>query len=200
MGNKRIYIPFSSAKQILGIEIPDAIYCKAARDKLNEAINQAEIILSARRNGNYPFETRSAQNLFQKKDAFLKKATLVTASIGGLCLIVGGIGIMNILLASVQERIHEIGIRKSLGATQKDVLMQFLFESLLLSLMGGVGGLVIGLFASMLIKSIFIMPIAFSWHVLGIGVGFSLTIGLLFGIYPALQAAKLSPIDALRYE
>ena len=129
--------------------------------------------------------------------------TLLLGSIAAISLLVGGIGIMNIMLVSVTERIREIGIRMSIGAREKDILMQFLAEAIVLSLTGGVLGIILGVGLSKLLKYIPIFsrfPAIVSPGSVVMAVAFSASVGIFFGFYPARKASKLDPIDALRYE
>ena len=112
----------------------------------------------------------------------------------------GGIGIMNIMLVSVRERTREIGIRKAIGARGSDILLQFLVEALVLSLLGGLIGIVLGVAASAVIAAIAGWGFSFSPITVVVAVGFSLVVGVVFGVWPARQAARLDPITALRYE
>jgi putative ABC transport system permease protein len=113
-------------------------------------------------------------------------------------MVVGGIVIMNIMLAAVTERTREIGIRKSLGARRKDILNQFLVESAFLAAAGGLAGVLLAWIASVAVRSFTPMPMALPWFSVALGVGLSALVGLFFGIYPARQAARLDPIEALR--
>jgi putative ABC transport system permease protein len=127
--------------------------------------------------------------------------TVFLGAIAAISLLVGGIGIMNIMLVSVTERTREIGLRKAIGATSRAILGQFLAEAIFLSLVGGVIGIVIGIggaYAITLLSSDF-KPIVQA-SAIALAVGFSFSVGLFFGIYPARRAARLNPIDALRYE
>jgi putative ABC transport system permease protein len=125
--------------------------------------------------------------------------TALLAAIGGLSLLVGGIGIMNIMLVSVTERTREIGIRKALGARERDILVQFLIESSLLSVSGGVLGIVVSVLGSDLVVSRFTTTAVTGSSIL-LAVGFSIAVGVFFGVYPARTAARLKPVEALRYE
>ena len=126
--------------------------------------------------------------------------TLLLGSIAGISLIVGGIGIMNIMTVSVTERTREIGIRKALGATFYNIMIQFLIESIIISGIGGVIGILIGCVVSHFISIIGDFPTVITITPILISFTFSVSIGLFFGIYPARKAAKLDPIEALRYE
>jgi putative ABC transport system permease protein len=126
--------------------------------------------------------------------------SVVMLCIAGISLLVGGIGIMNIMLATVLERTREIGIRRALGARQSDIIRQFLTEAVLISILGGLMGIVFGLTLSKLIGSLAGWSTVVTISSIVVSFGVSVGIGLLFGIYPAMQAAKLDPIEAIRYE
>jgi putative ABC transport system permease protein len=126
--------------------------------------------------------------------------TLLLAGIASISLVVGGIGIMNIMLVSVRERTREIGVRKAIGARRSDILAQFLIEALVLSLLGGVIGIALGLAASWVIGLVAGWGFAFSPETIVLAAGFSLAVGLVFGVWPARQAARLDPVAALRFE
>jgi putative ABC transport system permease protein len=130
----------------------------------------------------------------------VKTFSMLLGFIAGISLIVGGIGIMNIMLVSVSERTREIGLRKAIGATKRAILLQFLIEAIIVSVTGGVIGIVIGAAASVVLSklagwSIFISPAS-----VGLAFGFSAGVGVIFGFWPARKASELSPIEALRYE
>jgi putative ABC transport system permease protein len=126
--------------------------------------------------------------------------TLMLGSIAGISLLVGGIGIMNIMLVSVTERTREIGIRKALGARRRDILAQFLTEALILSGTGGLFGWALGSLAARLISVLGKMTVVISAGTVGLALGFSLAVGLFFGIYPARKASRMDPIQALHFE
>ena len=127
--------------------------------------------------------------------------TIFLSLIAGISLLVGGIGIMNIMLVSVRERTREIGLRKAVGARQRDILWQFLVEAMVLASIGGLIGLAIGAAGSLIITSFSeSLSSSLAWDSVALAISFSAAVGLFFGIYPASRAAGLNPIDALRYE
>jgi len=167
-------------------------------DKVKVAV---EDLLTQRRRGREPdFIVRTQEELANTFTATNRTMTLLLACIASVSLIVGGIGIMNIMLVSVTERTREIGIRLAIGAHGRDVLTQFLIEAVLLSTMGGVMGVLVGVGASQLVAHYMGWPILVSSLSVIIAVGFSASVGVFFGFYPARKAAQLDPIDALRYE
>jgi putative ABC transport system permease protein len=126
--------------------------------------------------------------------------TAFLAAIAGISLVVGGIGIMNIMLVSVTERTKEIGLRKAVGARGRDILLQFIVEAVVISLLGGLLGLALGALVALAVNLSGIIPATVSLESVMLAVGFSTAVGLFFGIYPARRASQLNPIDALRYE
>jgi len=146
------------------------------------------------------FFVRNLADMADVADEAGRVMTLLLASIASVSLFVGGIGIMNIMLVSVTERTREIGLRMAIGATEGNVQQQFLTEAVVLSLMGGVAGILFGLTASYVITQTLGWPVLVSPIVIGIAVLFSMAVGVFFGFYPARKAAQLDPIEALRYE
>lgn len=146
------------------------------------------------------FSVINQQDMLETVTETTQMLTLFLAAIAGISLLVGGIGIMNIMLVSVRERTREIGLRKALGARESDIMMQFLFESLALSGVGGLVGLAIGSGIALVVNLTGLMTATLSWDVALLAFGFALAVGLFFGIAPARNAARLDPIVALRYE
>jgi putative ABC transport system permease protein len=146
------------------------------------------------------FFVRNLADIAQLADQSAQVMTMLLASIAGVSLIVGGIGIMNIMLVSVTERTREIGIRIAIGATESDVQRQFLSESVVLSLMGGAIGILFGVGSSFAITNLLDWNVLISWTAIVAAVVFSMAVGIFFGFYPARKAAQLDPIEALRFE
>ena len=167
-------------------------------DKVKLAV---EDLLTQRRRGREPdFTVRTQEEIASAATQTSKTMTLLLAAIAGVSLVVGGIGIMNIMLVSVTERTREIGIRLAIGAHGRDVLTQFLIEAILLSSLGGVIGVTLGIGASQFVSYYNGWPVLVSTTSVIVAVSFSATVGVFFGFYPARKAAQLDPIDALRYE
>jgi putative ABC transport system permease protein len=146
------------------------------------------------------FQIKNLTETANRKDDSMRALTFLLASIAAVSLLVGGIGIMNIMLVSVTERTREIGIRMSVGATPQDVLTQFLLEALALSVMGGLLGMAFGILAARQLAERFGWPMLVQPTVVAVAVGFSGLVGIVFGLYPARKASRLDPIEALRYE
>ena len=150
--------------------------------------------------GDDDFSIRNLTEMMTAQQEGLNTITSLLASIALVSLLVGGIGIMNIMLVSVTERTREIGIRMAVGARPRDVLAQFLVEALTLSCFGGIVGVLLGLLFANLLASHFNWPVLIRPDIIAIAVSFSGLVGVVFGLYPALKASRLDPIDALRFE
>ncbi|NCC32770.1 MAG: FtsX-like permease family protein, partial [Chloroflexia bacterium] len=146
------------------------------------------------------FSAINQQTILETVTQTTQLLTLFLGAIAAISLLVGGIGIMNIMLVSVRERTREIGLRKALGAKESDILLQFLFESLALSGVGGLAGLILGSAIALSVNLTGMVTVSLSWDVALLAFGFALAVGLFFGIAPARSAARLDPIVALRYE
>jgi putative ABC transport system permease protein len=146
------------------------------------------------------FAVSSQDSLLDIYNQLTGATYLVLTAISAVALMIGGIGVMNIMLVSVTERTKEIGIRKAVGATERNILMQFLIEAAVLTSIGGVIGLIIGEIASLLVNRYSPLPAFVPWWAIVVGLGVSFSVGIVFGLYPAWKAARLNPIDALSFE
>jgi len=178
---------------------------KARSAQLNEALTQSEDILRRRRSVKFEapddFDIKTADNFVKQFDSIFAMIGLVAIAISSLGLLVGGIGVMNIMLVSVTERTAEIGIRKALGARRRDITNQFLFEAMTLTFLGGMLGVVLAIGISKLVMFLFpSLPASIPMWAVTTGVSVSVGVGLIFGVWPARKAARLDPIECLRYE
>lgn len=205
-----IMLPLTTAQRLLKTTQIKTFYVQASSsDKVNTAMEYLELFLDTK----YGLSTSSSSTVTNQyyrvfnQTSLLQTATSTTqtmtnelAGIACISLLVGGIGIMNIMLVSVMERTREIGIRKALGAKRKAILMQFLIEAIFVSGIGGILGVIIGVGGSELLQTFNHTAISLSGSVILASFAFSVTVGVLFGLYPANKASKLSPIDALAQE
>jgi putative ABC transport system permease protein len=175
-----------------------------AADRVNRAIEEITELLRQRHHiragADDDFVIRSQSEFANAAEETSRTMTLLLLSIAAVSLLVGGIGIMNIMLVSVTERTREIGIRMAVGARARDIRWQFLIESAFLSLLGGVAGVLLGMAASGLITKLARWPTVVSPGAVALAFVFAAAIGIFFGYYPARQASRLDPIEALRYE
>ncbi len=204
-----IYMPVTTAqKKVLGGTYGDSvrlIFVKAKSfDQLGEAEEQVNALLRQRHRigpkQEDDFSVRNITQLLQSAEQMVRIISLLLMAIASVSLLVGGIGIMNIMLVSVTERTKEIGIRMAVGARAADIRFQFLIEALSLSLIGGALGIVLGIGLSRIISYFADWPSIITAPSILLAFGFSSAVGLFFGFYPAYKASKLNPIDALRYE
>jgi putative ABC transport system permease protein len=198
-----LLVPYTTAmKRVTRRDRINSILIQSQSPELMERI-QADItsLLQQRRQGREPdFTVRNQLELAEAANANNRIMTILLGCIAGISLLVGAIGIMNIMLVSVTERTREIGIRLAVGAHGKDVLLQFLTEAVVLSLVGGTLGILLGVGSSQLVSHFLKWPTLLSVFWMLIAVGGSAFVGIISGFYPALKASQLDPIDALRYE
>ena len=193
-----IYIPFSSAERQFGIDRLNTIYISAKiAEQVKNVQNKATSILSKRLSED-EFSVQSQEQVLSTISQITGVLTLALGGIAAISLIVGGIGIMNIMLVSVTERTREIGLRKAVGARSSDIRNQFLIEAVILSGLGGIIGITLGIGFALIIGRFFTTTVPW-WSIL-LSFGFSMAVGVIFGVTPAIRAAKLNPIQALRYE
>jgi putative ABC transport system permease protein len=203
--NQKVYIPISTGLKRYQAdrryENLDEISVKV-RDgaNLQETANVIERVIKRRHNDIEDFEILIPEELLRQSQRTQRIFTIVLTAIAGISLIVGGIGIMNIMLATVTQRTREIGVRRAIGATKRDILSQFIIESLVISLMGGFIGIFIGVALANLISNYAGWKTIVSAASIIVSFSVAAATGLLFGIYPAMKAAQLDPIEALRYE
>ncbi|MDF2683914.1 MAG: peptide transporter permease [Brevibacillus sp.] len=173
-----------------------------AKDKesIQPAMQQTTQYLARKHQKQDHYRANSMQESMDQFNQLTGTLTMIFSVIAGISLVVGGVGVMNIMLVSVTERTREIGIRKALGARRQDILIQFLIESVIVCLIGGLIGVLFGLGIAALIAHFANLPPLLSWNSVMIAFAFSSAIGIFFGLYPANKAAKLDPIEALRYE
>jgi putative ABC transport system permease protein len=197
-----IYIPFTShMKRISRKTNISQIYVQAKdEDSIVKVKNDVNDLLTQRHNGTVDFTVQDQADITAARTASTDAMTYLLGAIAGVSLLVGGIGIMNIMLVSVTERTREIGIRLALGAHGSDVLTQFLIEAIALSSLGGLVGVALGIGGSIALGNYKGWPVEPSTAAMVIAVGFSAAVGVFFGYYPARKAAQLDPIEALRYE
>lgn len=201
-----IFIPLSTAqKRLFGVNHLRMISVQVrSEEEMDLAASQVSSLLLSRHKIDDPtkadFSIRNQADILSTMGQVTGTLTLLLGGIAAISLLVGGIGIMNIMLVSVTERTREIGLRKAVGAKRKDILTQFLIESLILSLLGGGVGLLLGLVGSFVISRIGGWPSVVTVNSILLAFLFSAAAGLFFGIYPARRASLLSPIDALRFE
>jgi putative ABC transport system permease protein len=201
-----VVVPYTTVMKLLkGATKIDMFLASAiSKDAVDQAQTEIEALLRQRHRiqpgQDSDFLIRSQQEIARTAEQTSQTLSLLLAAAASLSLLVGGIGIMNIMLVSVNERTHEIGIRMAIGAKGRDILTQFLIEALTLSVAGGGVGIAVGIAASRLLAWRAGWPIVVSPAALAIAFGFSAAVGVFFGFYPARKASRLDPIEALRYE
>jgi putative ABC transport system permease protein len=178
---------------------------RARSGQLKQALDQVEDILRRQRSVKYAdknnFDLQTADRFIEQFDSITAMVGLVAIALSSVGLLVGGIGVMNIMLVSVTERTAEIGVRKAIGARRRDITNQFLFEAMTLTFLGGVLGVLLAVAVSQIIILIFpSLPASIPMWAVITGLVVSAAIGLIFGVWPARKAARLDPIEALRYE
>jgi len=200
-----VFIPFRTAQKVAPAKGYMLLVIRARSGQVSEALTQAEEILRRRRNVKFGdpnnFDIKTADKFIEQFDSITAMVGLIAIAISSLGLLVGGIGVMNIMLVSVTERTKEIGVRKALGARRRDIVRQFLFEAMTLTFLGGILGVVLAVGISKIVMLLVpSLPASIpSWAVIA-GLTVSVGVGLIFGVWPARKASRLDPIECLRYE
>jgi len=206
---QELYVPISLLQSVYngGSNSVDGITIKVADTKRISEITENAIRIIEMNHGNEgKYSANSVADMMGEVDSVIGIFTMFMGIVAGISLLVGGIGVMNIMLVSVTERTREIGIRKSIGATDFNIQFQFLIEAVILTAIGGVVGMIFGYGGGKLFALVAVMVTGMSmepfisWEIVGLVVAISAGIGIIFGVYPAAKAAKLDPIEALRFE
>ena len=202
-----VLIPLSTAMhRVLGKQYIDSIYVEGTTaDALDKIQDDITVLLNKRhrvslKDQDNAFQVRNMADIKATLEATTKTMSMLLGSIAAISLLVGGIGIMNIMLVSVTERTREIGLRKAIGANRQDIMIQFLIEAVMLSLIGGLSGVIFGAGVSLLLTFFAGWAVKISLFSVILATVFSLFVGMVFGLWPAYQASLLNPIEALRYE
>ncbi|MED3688569.1 ABC transporter permease [Peribacillus butanolivorans] len=201
-GDDVIIAPITTAKRATSSTTIGTVYLKAENENIVErAMYQVQGTMTTLFPGQSDnYSVSNQEDLMDTMSSVSDTFTLMLGGIASISLLVGGIGIMNIMLVSVSERTKEIGIRKAIGANRKSILLQFLIEAVVLSCLGGLLGVGIGLGIAKLVSVVSSLTISYSWSVTMMAFLFSIFIGVVFGVFPANKASKLNPIQALRHE
>jgi putative ABC transport system permease protein len=193
----RYFTGASDSVRSIGVSVATADQMSTVKSEITTLLEQRHNIASGESDD---FRVADQTQLLSTATSVYSLLTILLAGVASISLVVGGIGIMNIMLVSVRERTREIGIRKAIGAHNSDILTQFLVEALVLSVLGGFIGIVVGLIASAVIAAVAGWGFTFNPLILVVATVFSLIVGVVFGVWPARQAARLDPITALRFE
>ena len=199
--DRSIIIPFSTSKYLANRQYISSILVQASSEKtVKEVTNQIDEIMFNKFGDENMYRIISQDTILQNVNQAMSLVSLMLGAIAGISLLVGGIGIMNVMLISVVERIREIGIRKAIGATKTDILFLFLIEAVMITLLAGIIGIGLSYILSYVLTSFTQLNSLITITNILIAIGFSSMIGIIFGLLPAIRAANLDPIEAIRYE
>ncbi|WP_283607504.1 ABC transporter permease [Faecalispora anaeroviscerum] len=196
-----VYIPYSTMQQLLGKNSFDQIAVKLKSG--TDVDKTGDLLVQSLNRTNGSSNAFVSNNLMKQRDSLsniLGVITLILSSVGAISLLVASLSIMTVMLVSVNERTREIGIKKSIGARRKDILLEFMFEAILITLIGSIFGILAGYGISYLGASYFGFTLGIRLDIMALAVGFSILTGMVFGVYPAMKAARMNPVDALRME
>jgi putative ABC transport system permease protein len=200
-GDSTIFVPLSTAERLASSTSIGSVYVQAkSSEQVSFVERQLNNALLSVFHDSDDYSVSNSQDVMDTMSDVQDTMSLLLGSIASISLLVGGIGIMNIMFVSVSERTKEIGIRKAIGAKRKDILVQFLIEAIVLSALGGLLGVGFGLAAIKIYGLFASTGVSLSLPVTAVAFGFSLVVGVVFGVFPANKASKLNPIQALRYE
>ncbi|MEH7107322.1 ABC transporter permease [Bacillus sp. JJ1764] len=201
-GDNVIIVPLSTGQRVVGSTSISTVYLQGkSQEQMDYVMNEVKLALASMFPGKSDsYGVTNQQDVMDTMSSVSDTMTMMLGGIASISLLVGGIGIMNIMLVSVTEGTKEIGIRKAIGAKRRDVLLQFLIEAIVLSAMGGLIGVIAGLGIGKLVSTFMSLTVSFSTTVIAASFLFSLVVGVVFGVFPANKASKLNPIQALRYQ
>ncbi len=200
--NSNHYVPYSTLDLLMGANQDIEVIYGTVKDGYDPVETSANIrtLLNRRHHQKNGYTVQTAMSIIDTMNDMMNIITIFISAVASISLIVGGVGIMNIMLVTVKERTREIGVRKALGATNKAILNQFLIEALMLTVIAGLIGMIIGYLGAIIVGSKYNIPIQLTLGMLLFSAGTSTLIGIVFGVYPAYQAARLDPVESLRCE
>lgn len=198
--DSEVHIPVTAAQRLLGTNRIDGLAIRAPDRDTIDQLGASVVATLVKRHPDTDFSAVTQEQILGVLGSILGVLTGVLAAIAGISLLVGGVGVSNIMLVSVRERTREIGLRKAVGARPRDIGLQFLLEAVLLTTIGGVLGMALGITAALVVDRLSPVPAAITWWSLALAFGVSAAVGILFGVVPAQRAGRLDPVVALRTE
>ena len=198
--DSEVHVPVTAAQRLLGTDRIDGLAIRAPDRERIGALGDSVVAALVKRHPDTDFSAVTQEQILGVLGDILGVLTGVLAAIAGISLLVGGVGVSNIMLVSVRERTKEIGLRKAVGARPRDIGVQFLLEAVLLTTIGGVLGMALGITAALLVDRLSPVPAAITWWALALAFGVSAAVGIIFGVVPAQRAGRLDPVVALRTE